>query len=72
MNCPRPRVTRTGEIECPKCGLSWGVDDAVPQCEMPELPMQSSREMRQRKRQRTVEVANRALENIRSILRKTS
>jgi hypothetical protein len=37
---------------------------------MPDLPMQSSRETRQRKRQRTVEVAQRALENIRNTLRK--
>jgi len=70
MNCPRPRVTRTGEVECPKCGLTWGVDESTPQCTMPDLPAQSSRETRQRTRQRTVELGNRALENIRSILRK--
>lgn len=71
MTCPRPRVTRTGEVECPKCGLTWGVDDEQqPQCTMPDLPAQSSRETRKRTRQRTVELGNRALENIRSILRK--
>lgn len=70
MTCPRPRVTRTGEVECPKCGLTWGVDEATPNCAMPDLPAQSSRETRKRTRQRTVELGNRALENIRSILRK--
>lgn len=70
MNCPRPRVSRTGELECPACGLTWAVDDTAPECEMPALPVQSSREKRVRTRQRTVEVANRALDNIRSILRK--
>lgn len=72
MTCPRPRVTRSGELECPTCGLTWGVDDIAPECVMPELPGQSSRETRERKRQRTVEVAKRAMENIRTILRKGS
>lgn len=72
MTCPRPRVTRTGEVECPKCGLTWDVDGLQPQCVMPDLPAQSSRESRKRTRQRTVELGNRALENIRSILRKGS
>lgn len=71
MTCPRPRVSRTGELECPTCGLTWAVDDQVPACEYPALPVQSSREKRVRTRQRTVEVANRALDNIRTILRKT-
>lgn len=70
MTCPRPRTTRTGDIECPRCGVTWGVDDPEPKCELPDLPMQSSREMRKRTRQRTVELGNRALENIRTILRK--
>lgn len=70
MNCPRPRTSRTGELECPACGLTWGVDDAVPDCSLPSLPPQGSREKRVRTRQRTVEVANRALDAIRIILRK--
>lgn len=70
MNCPRPRVSRTGELECPTCGLTWAVDDLTPSCEMPALPMHSSRDARRIKRQRTVELAQRALDNIRTILRK--
>lgn len=70
MSCPRPRTSRTGELECPTCGLTWGVDDPEPRCELPSLPPQGSREKRVRTRQRTVEVAHRALDAIRTILRK--
>lgn len=70
MNCPRPRTSRTGELECPACGLTWGVDDQTPDCSLPSLPAHGSREKRVRTRQRTVEVASRALDAIRTILRK--
>lgn len=70
MSCPRPRVSRTGELECPACGLTWSVDDLAPSCEMPPLPVQFSQDKRRIKRQRTVELAQRALDNIRTILRK--
>lgn len=72
MTCPRPRVTRTGELECPTCGVSWSVEDQQPACTVMDLPGQSSRESRERKRQRTKEIAARALENIRNTLRKGS
>lgn len=72
MTCPRPRITRTGEAECPKCGLSWGPDEPPPNCSYPSLPNQSSRETRIRTRQRTVELGNLAIENIRLMLRKDS
>lgn len=31
--CPRPRVTRTRELECPECGLMWDPSDPTPDCQ---------------------------------------
>lgn len=30
--CPRPRTTATGELECPKCGVTWDRTDEAPVC----------------------------------------
>lgn len=70
MACPRPRVTRTGELECTHCGLTWGMEDPEPDCEVLDMPGQSNRDKRRVKRQRTKEIADRALEHIRATLRK--
>lgn len=60
MSCPRPRVTRTGEVECPACGLTWGVDDPEPQCQR-LIGKTERREISRR-------IAERELAKIRAIL----
>lgn len=72
MTCPRPRPTRTGELECPACGLSWGVDDHAPDCPAPPMPAHHSPVKHSTTRVRTREIGQRAIENIRNILRKGS
>lgn len=60
MNCPRPRVSRTGDIECPACGLMWGVDDPEPRCSRLIVPLD--------RREISRQVAERELAKIRHIL----
>lgn len=55
MTCPTPRKTRTGDFECPKCGLSWDFFDDRPEC---------------RRSDRRQDIARRELEKIRRVLQR--
>lgn len=65
MPCPRPRTTRTGELECPQCGLTWGRDDLTPLCWEPELPSHPRPKLTERARQAS---ARQEIEKLRAIL----
>lgn len=68
MSCPCPRTNRTGDLECPSCGVSWDPQDGQPLCPKAAVVVASSRGRSKQERLLSRETGKAALAEMRRLL----